>query len=123
MKIEDEIIRMAKERAVSDHVISALLDHYEFVTSNPAYESYIVRRKVLDGWNKDLIENDISILNPKGSDGKSIEKRDKEIERIQRYLDNQIETVRDTESLRKMLNDQEVESAEKVIASGPDRAF
>lgn len=123
MKIDESLLTQARVAAESDPVVKALLDHYVFVTENPAYKSYIVRRKVMDQWNKDLMDHEISILNPKGADGRSLEKRDKEIERIQKFLDNQLDTVRDTEALRKMLNEEETVKADKALTSGPDRAF
>lgn len=102
--ITQQDIRTATELAESHPSIKRLIDFYNYVINNSAYESYIIRKNYQDNWNKELEEKKVALINSKGKDS---DLHDKAIERAMKFFDGQLEFLKDTEAIRTMLTPQE----------------
>lgn len=129
MKLTDTQLQQAKVLAESDPIVKALLDHYNFVTGSQVYDSYVARLLVLQKWNEDLITNPISIISDKkvkkSEEKDEVDKKDKEVDRILKFMEKQPDLIEGTESMRAKLlpHEQEALIKEKRLANSPDLAF
>lgn len=94
----------------TDPCVKELLDFYEFVIKNPVYESYVARMITLNQWNEDLIGTPVSIISTNqtvvtddGIDEKEIVKKDKEVDRVLKFLEKQPDLLKGTDQIRQML--------------------
>lgn len=94
----------------TDPVVKELLEFYEFVIKNPVYESYVARMITLNQWNEDLIGTPVSIISTNqtvvtddGIDEKEIVKKDKEVDRVLKFLEKQPDLLKGTDQIRQML--------------------
>ena len=119
MRIEPDILEDARALADNHPTIKKLLAFYDFVTENSIYETYVARMVTLNKWNEDLIKGKISIITPESliDDEKSAEedakKRDKDVDRVMKYLSMQLELLKDTEAIRVKLSGDEIVKATK----------
>lgn len=105
--------------------VNELLEFYKFVTEDQEYESYVARVITLNKWNEDLIECPISIISTQSGqltvsdDGvkKDIEKeeakRDKEVDRVLKFLEKQPDLLDGTREMRASLTKQSLEDLKK----------
>lgn len=105
--------------------VNELLEFYKFVTEDQEYESYVARVITLNKWNEDLIESPISIISTQSGqltvsdDGvkKDIEKeeakRDKEVDRVLKFLEKQPDLLDGTREMRASLTKQSLEDLKK----------
>ena len=105
--------------------VNELLEFYNFVTEDQEYESYVARVITLNKWNEDLIESPISIISTQSGqltvsdDGvkKDIEKeeakRDKEVDRVLKFLEKQPALLDGTREMRASLTKQSLEDLKK----------
>ena len=101
-------------------MVESLLAFHDFVTSNPAYGAYVVMASTMVRWNEEIMSEKISLFNAKDASGKSLEKRDKEIERVHEYTDGLLKMVKDMDALSKMLTDEELVTAKDKVANGKE---
>lgn len=105
--------------------VNELLEFYNFVTEDQEYESYVARVITLNKWNEDLIESPISIISTQSGqltvsdDGvkKDIEKeeakRDKEVDRVLKFLEKQPALLDGTREMRASLTKESLEDLKK----------
>ena len=119
MRIDADVLEDARALSDSHPTIKKLLAFYDFVTENSIYETYVARMVTLNKWNEDLIKGKISIITPESliDDEKSAEedakKRDKDVDRVMKYLSMQLELLKDTEAIRVKLSGDEIVKATK----------
>lgn len=110
MRIDPALLEEARVQATHVPLIKKLLEFYDYVTENSIYETYVARMVTLNKWNEDLIKGKISIITPESliDDEKSAEedakKRDKDVDRVLKFLEKQVLLIEDTEKLRNMLS-------------------
>ena len=131
MRVDNEIIESLRKKKDKD--VTALVEWYDFITSDPSYESIVARLVTLNTWNSDLITNPVSILSTQtvasvGEDGineKAVNKQDKEIDRVLKFLEKQPMLLQGLDEMRKKLSPDENEKVnrDKRIKEGQDRAF
>ena len=119
MRIDNLTIEAARSLSDNDAVIKKLLDFYDFVTKNSAYETYVSRMVTLDNWNENLINSKINIITPEAiiDDERKAEddakKRDKDVDRVLKLLSLQLSLLQDTEAIRAKLTGVELEKLSK----------
>lgn len=98
----------------TDPVVKELLEFYQYVIKNPVYESYVARMITLNQWNEDLISTPVSIISTNqtvvtddGIDEKEIAKKDKEVDRVLKFLEKQPDLLKGTDQIRQMLTPEE----------------
>lgn len=123
MRINDKTLE--KLRAMNVPEVNELLEFYNFVTEDQEYESYVARVITLNKWNEDLIESPISIISTQSGqltvsdDGvkKDIEKeeakRDKEVDRVLKFLEKQPALLDGTREMRASLTKESLEDLKK----------
>lgn len=123
MRINEKTLE--KLRAMNVPEVNELLEFYNFVTEDQEYESYVARVITLNKWNEDLIESPISIISTQSGqltvsdDGvkKDIEKeeakRDKEVDRVLKFLEKQPALLDGTREMRASLTKQSLEDLKK----------
>lgn len=125
MKIDGKVLAAA--RVSKDPVVERLLEFYEFVTGNSHYESYVAREVTLQRWNNDLIAQPVSILTSGTNTVTSIDedginekeiakeeaKKDKEVDRVLKFLEKQPTLLEGTEAIRVKLTGTEQEKLTK----------
>lgn len=123
MRINEKTLE--KLRAMNVPEVNELLEFYNFVTEDQEYESYVARVITLNKWNEDLIESPISIISTQSGqltvsdDGvkKDIEKeeakRDKEVDRVLKFLEKQPDLLDGTREMRASLTKQSLEDLKK----------
>lgn len=125
MLINDKTIE--KLRGMNDPDVNELLEFYKFITEDQEYESYVARVVTLNKWNEDLSGSPISIITTQvggltvSDDGvkkdKDIEKeeakRDKEVDRVLKFLEKQPALLDGTREMRASLTKQNLEDLKK----------
>ena len=123
MRINDKTLE--KLRAMNVPEVNELLEFYNFVTEDQEYESYVARVITLNKWNEDLIESPISIISTQSGqltvsdDGvkKDVEKeeakRDKEVDRVLKFLEKQPALLDGTREMRASLTKESLEDLKK----------
>ena len=132
MRIDDEsLIRLQKNE---DPDVKKLLEFYEFVATDRTYESVVAMIVTLNKFNEDLIENPVSILtstsklsvNDDGDlDEKQEAKKDKEIDRVLKYLEKMATLLAGLAKMQEAWTNEEIENLnkDKRIKASEDRAF
>lgn len=129
MRIEESVLE--KLRASSDENVKKLVEFYDFVYNNEAYESYVVRVMYSRKWNSELEEKDVKLINTdatakKGEDGKIIlETHDKAVDRTMKMFDTQVKFLEDTQKIRAMLLKTDIDklNKDKRLKNSEDLAF
>ena len=110
MKPTEQQLSRATELATQHPSVKSLLEFYEFVTGNPVYESYVARMVTLNQWNENLSENPVDIISvqsisvsDQGLDEKEVAKKDKEVDRVLKYMEKQPTLLIGTDEIRSML--------------------
>lgn len=110
MKPTQATISAATKLSESHPCVKELLEFYEFVIKSPVYESYVARMITLNQWNEDLIGTPVSIISTNqtvvtddGIDEKEIVKKDKEVDRVLKFLEKQPDLLKGTDQIRLML--------------------
>lgn len=98
MKVSEATLNTA--RSLKNPAVEELLKFYNFVTSNQVYESFVARVITLEKWNGELIENPVSILSAKAGEEAN---KDKEVDRILKFMEKQPDLIQGTEELRSKL--------------------
>lgn len=132
MRIEGEVInRLSKSK---DEDVKKLLEFHEFITTDRSYESVVAMIITLNKFNEDLIENPVSILTSTSKlsidtdgelDEKQEAKKDKEIDRVLKYLEKLPMLLAGLTKLQEMWTNEEIENLnkDKRIKASEDRAF
>jgi hypothetical protein len=125
MRLTEEQHTHLMEVAKGDKAVKALLDWYGYVVNNSAYESYVARKVTLDHWNADLINFKPSLFSKDDDDEEKAKARDKEVDRVLKYLEKQTDLYEQTEGLLTKLTGDEQESLNKDtrLRTSSDRAF
>jgi hypothetical protein len=132
MRIEEKVLD--ELRASSDENLKPLLEFYDFVTTDRTYESVVAMIITLNKFNEDLIENPVSILTSTSMltvdsegelDEKQEVKKDKEIDRVLKYLEKLPMLLAGLAKLQEMWTNEEIENLnkDKRIKASEDRAF
>lgn len=125
MRLTDEQRDALQGQAKTDKAVKALLDWYDYVVNNSAYESYVARKVTLDHWNADLINFKPSLFSKDDDDEDKAKARDKEVDRVLKYLEKQTDLYEQTEGLLTKLTGDEQEALNKDtrLRQSQDRAF
>jgi len=128
MKLTPDQLADAADLAKKNPIVKALLEHYNFVTQSQVYESLVARLVTLQQWNADLSANPVSILSSKKAKSEDLEdvaKKDKEVDRILKFMEKQPDLIAGTAALRAKLLPQEEEALlrNKDLQKTPDLAF
>lgn len=125
-------------RTNTDEGVKLLLDFYDFVTKDQDYESYVARVVTIDTWNNNLISakvpivsfvsTEISIDNEGISEkeiAKEEAKRDKEVDRVLKFLEKQPILLDGTREIRARLTGDDLEQLkkDKRLSVSKDLAF
>jgi hypothetical protein len=113
LKLKDETITKARKLAESDKLIRELLVFYDYITKNSAYESYISRRITLERWDQDLIEHPVSLFTAEDASEDEAKARDKEVDRVLKYLEKQLALFDQTQEFYQRLFPVEKEATNK----------
>lgn len=124
MKLTDGQLATAKQLAQKDEVVKALLEFYDYITTNSMYEGYVSRKVTLSRWDKDLIENPVNLFSLQ-DDEEAAKARDKEVDRVLKYLEKQTILYKQTEEMFSSLTKDEITdlNKDKRIRESEDRAF
>lgn len=124
MKVTQQDLDAAIKLSKDHPCVSVLLEHYKFITSNPVYEGYVARRITLDKWNEDLIKNPVPLIVKKQS-ATDQEQTDKDVERVQRYLKDQLALSDATQAFLERLSPEEQAAInqDKRLKESVDRPF
>lgn len=134
MRIEPDVLdRLRKSK---DKDVQKLIEFYEFVTTDRSYESVVASIVTLNKWNSDLIETPVSILTSSptsqisiGDEGvvdeKQEAKKDKEVDRILKYIEKIPVLLKGLSEMQSVWTNDEVENLnkDKRIKDSEDRAF
>ena len=125
MRLTEEQYGHLGALAKDDKAIKTLLDWYDSVVNNSAYESYVARKVTLDHWNADLINFKPSLFSKDDDDEEKAKARDKEVDRVLKYLEKQTILYDQTEELKSKLTGEEQEAINRDarIKESSDRAF
>jgi hypothetical protein len=123
MKLTEEELKKAK--SLTDPSAKKLVEFYEFMTNNSAYESYVSRRVTLGKWDEELIRNPVSLFSDDDDEEKA-KARDKEVDRVLKYLEKQVVLHEQTETLLTKLTGEEQEAInrdKRLQKASQDRQF
>ena len=132
MRIDEEsLIRLQKNK---DPDVKKLLEFYEFITTDRSYESVVARIITLNKWNADLINNPVSLLTSGSQlsvgeegvvDEKMEAKKDKEIDRVLKFIEKQPVILEGLEAMQNKWTSEEIVNVnnDKRIKESEDRAF
>ncbi len=125
MRISEDQHKHLSNLAGKDKAVKSLLEWYDYVVNNSAYESYVARKVTLDHWNADLINFKPSLFSKDDDDEEKAKARDKEVDRVLKYLEKQTDLYEQTEGLLTKLNGEEQEALNKDsrLRQSTDRAF
>jgi hypothetical protein len=125
MRLSEDQHKHLSELAGKDKAVKALLDWYGYVVNNSAYESYVARKITLDHWNADLINFKPSLFSKDDDDEEKAKARDKEVDRVLKYLEKQTDLYEQSEGLLTKLTGDEQEALNKDtrLRQSTDRAF
>ena len=129
MRIEQSVIDRLRES--KDEDVKKLVEFWEFIHENEAYESYVTRMIYIRSWNSELDEKKVKLINTdiapkKGEDGKIIlETHDKAVDRTMKFFDGQVKYLEDTQKIRAMLLKTDVDKLnnDKRLKNSEDLAF
>ncbi len=125
-------------RTSTDEGIKLLLDFYDFVSKDQDYESYVARVVTIDTWNDNLIKAKVPIvsfqsvefsIDSEGISEKEIAKeeakRDKEVDRVLKFLEKQPILLDGTREIRARLTGDDMKKlkTDKRLAESKDLAF
>lgn len=128
---EESLIRLQKNE---DPDVKKLLEFYEFITTDRSYESVVARIITLNKWNADLINNPVSLLTSGSQlsvgeegvvDEKMEAKKDKEIDRVLKFIEKQPVILEGLEAMQNKWTSEEIVNVnnDKRIKESEDRAF
>lgn len=125
MKLTEEHLAHLEVLAKTDKAIAAILSWRESIINHSAYESYVARKVTLDHWNADLINFKPSLFSKDDDDEEKAKARDKEVDRVLKYLEKQTDLYEQTEGLLTKLTGDEQEALNKDtrLRQSADRAF
>jgi hypothetical protein len=132
MRIEQAVINRLSES--KDEDVKKLVEFYEFITADRSYESVVARIITLNKWNNDLINNPVSLLTSASQltigkegvvDEKEEAKKDKEIDRVLKFIEKQPIILEGLEAMQNKWTAEEVANVnnDKRIKDSEDRAF
>lgn len=132
MRIEQSVIDRLSES--KDEDVKKLVEFYEFITTDRSYESVVARIITLNKWNSDLINNPVSLLTSASQlsigkegvvDEKEEAKKDKEIDRVLKFIERQPVILDGLEAMQNKWTAEEVANVnnDKRIKESEDRAF
>jgi hypothetical protein len=125
MKLTEEHLAHLEVLAKTDKAIAAILSWRNSIINHSAYESYVSRKVTLDHWNADLINFKPSLFSKDDDDEEKAKARDKEVDRVLKYLEKQTDLYEQSEALLTKLTGEELEALNKDtrLRSSSDRAF
>jgi hypothetical protein len=125
MKLTEEHIEELSSMAKTNKAIAAILSWRDSILNNSAYESYVARKVTLDHWNADLINFKPSLFSKDDDDEEKAKARDKEVDRVLKYLEKQTDLYEQSEALLTKLTGDELEALNKDtrLRTSSDRAF
>lgn len=109
MKITTTTLDKAKELSATHPEVKALVEFYEYITSNDAYETYVVRKMYINSWNKELEKKKVELINTNDEMGT----HDKAVDRAMKFHDTIVKFLNDTKLIYNMLTPQEKELVKK----------
>lgn len=137
MRISNSVLAAAA--ALNSPEVQELIEFYKFITEDQEYESYVARVVTLNKWNEDLIANRVSIISDasavsvvstkKGDKeldiSKEEAKRDKEVDRVLKFLEKQPDLLEGTRKMRLQLTkeSEELLKTDKRLKSSQDLAM
>lgn len=124
MRLKEDTLLEARKLSAKNPCVAELIKFYESIVNNSAYESYVARKVTLNNWDADLINNKPSLFS-KDDDEEKAKARDKEVDRVLKYLEKQTILFDQTEVLLTKLVGDELEALNKDtrIRESQDRAF
>jgi hypothetical protein len=125
MKLTEEHLEELSAMAKDSKAIAAILTWRDSIINHSAYESYVARKVTLDHWNADLINFKPSLFSKDDDDEEKAKARDKEVDRVLKYLEKQTDLYEQSEALLTKLTGDELEALNKDtrLKSSSDRAF
>jgi hypothetical protein len=125
MKLTEDHIEELKALAKDNKAIAAILTWRDSIVNHSAYESYVSRKVTLDHWNADLINFKPSLFSKDDDDEEKAKARDKEVDRVLKYLEKQTDLYEQSEALLTKLTGEELEALNKDsrLRTSSDRAF
>ena len=117
----EELLELSK----TNKAVKALLTWHDSIVSNSAYEGYVARKATLRKWDADLLNFPVSLFSKDDDDEEKAKARDKEVDRVLKYLEKQPDLYEQTEGfLTKLTGDeQEALNKDSRLRESQDRAF